>query len=59
MSHWEKKLYSYLHTKGLCSLLGMFYFTVTDTFRKYKEKITSQVPATVEAKVSIWFIRPS
>ncbi|KAL9329887.1 hypothetical protein ACSQ67_004890 [Phaseolus vulgaris] len=32
-------------------LLGMFYFTVTDTFRKYKEKITSQVPATVEAKI--------
>lgn len=36
-----------------------FYYAITDTFRKYKEKFTSQNPAIVEAKVSIWFVHPA
>jgi len=39
-------------------MIYFFHYAIADTFRKYREKLTSQVPSTVEAKVSISLTYP-
>ncbi|KAG4398272.1 hypothetical protein AAZX31_08G011100 [Glycine max] len=51
----EKISIFYIRSYGLMGLVAhlcmFFYYAVTDTFRKYKEKFTSQNTATAGAKI--------
>jgi ABC-type glycerol-3-phosphate transport system permease component len=51
-------IYALLLLVAYCVFFPLHY-AIADTFRKYREKLTSQVPSTVEAKVNIRLIYPA